>query len=63
MTNTKNMNNSEMRTQKIPNSRVCFSYESKSKRIDVEKSDSRVCSTDERESKRVIVNAYSGEEQ
>ena len=59
MTNTQNMDISEMNTQKIPNLTVCSYDKRESKRIKPEKNLSRVCSTDEIESKVVIVNACS----
>ena len=46
MTNTQNMNISEMNTQNIPNSYVCYSEESESKSINTDERESHVCYTD-----------------
>ena len=62
MNNTQNTNNSEIITQKIPNSRVCSMQDGKSKRTKADKSKLNVCSTDKSESKSVIVNESSTEE-
>ena len=62
MTNTQNMNNSEMSTQNIPNLYVCSLDEIESKRINAEESESHVYSTGESKSKGVIFNACSLEQ-
>ena len=59
MTNTQNMNNSEMSTQNIPNLRVCSFNKRESKRINEDERKLHICSTDQIESKRVIFNACS----
>ena len=58
-TNTRKMNISEMNTQNIPNYYVCASDESKSKRINADKTLLHVYSTEERESTILMVNACS----
>ena len=46
ITNTQNMNNSEMSTQKIPNLRVCSFNKRESKRINEDERKLHICSTD-----------------
>ena len=58
-TNTQKMNISEMNTQNIPNYYVYSSDESKSKRINADKTLLHVYSTEERESTILMVNACS----
>ena len=59
ITNTQNMNNSEMSTQKTHNLHVCSTYKSKSKSIKTGESELHVYYTEKSKLKRVIVNACS----
>ena len=62
ITNTQNMNNSEMITQNTPNSHVCSSDESESTSINTDESESHVYSIYKSVSKMVIINACSSDE-
>ena len=59
MTNTQNMNISDMNMQNIPNLRVCYLYEIESKSINADETLLHVYSTDESESKSIIKNSCS----
>ena len=62
MTNTKNMNDSEMSTLSISNFRIYSLENSQSEGINVYRRLSHIYYTDEGKSKRVIVNACSSDE-